>query len=205
MSTNWNPAFAARRAATTNSSTSRSSSSSSRTCGGSAKRGSRIGCSYAVSGAGRSCASGFEKRPECVSCRPTTRSRSASDPNRCAVGGDELLPQSGQRALGAFGDQQLVRARASVVADGDRFATPDQLGAALAEMPPAPARQLARLAIRRAVPALHRQARRSDCRPKGLPARTAGPAATRQAARASHRRRAGSTGARGALETRRPS
>ena len=41
--------------------------------------------------------------------------------------------------------------------DGDRLAAPDQLRAADAEALPAAARQVARLAVERAVPALHRQ------------------------------------------------
>ena len=43
------------------------------------------------------------------------------------------------------------------MADGHRFASPDQLGAARAEAPPAPTGQVARLAGSRAVPALHGQ------------------------------------------------
>ena len=36
-----------------------------------ANRGSSTGLATAASGSGRSCRFGFEKRPECVSCRPT--------------------------------------------------------------------------------------------------------------------------------------
>jgi hypothetical protein len=52
---------------------------------------------------------------------------------------------------------QLVGIRSPVVADGHRFAAPDQFRPALAEMFPAADGQLGRLAVSRPVPAFHRQ------------------------------------------------
>ena len=50
-----------------------------------------------------------------------------------------------------------MRVGAAVMTDGHGLAAPNQLGAAPAEVLPAPDRQVARLAVGRAVPALHRQ------------------------------------------------
>jgi hypothetical protein len=74
-----------------------------------------------------------------------------------AMRGDELLAQGGNRADGARRDQQLMRIRAAVVADGDGFPAPHQLRAARPEVTPAPMREVARLAVARAVPPFHRQ------------------------------------------------
>src|SRR6201988_92708 len=74
-----------------------------------------------------------------------------------AMRGHELVAQRGQRWLGLFRDEQLIRIGTAVVADSDGFAAPNQLGAARTEALPAAARQLARLARGRAVPAFHWQ------------------------------------------------
>ena len=60
------------------------------------------------------------------------------------MSGNELFPQSGDLAFGAVGEGQLIRIRPAVRPDGHRFAAPNELGAALPEMSPAPPRQLAR-------------------------------------------------------------
>ena len=56
-----------------------------------------------------------------------------------------------------LGQQQLVRIGAAVVPHRDRFPTPDQLGAAQAEVAPAADGELRRPPVGRAVPAFHRQ------------------------------------------------
>src|SRR5437870_1815784 len=67
----------------------------------------------------------------------------------------QLFTQRRNRRLRARRHQQLVRVGAAVVADGHRFSAPHQLGAARAEIPPAAVRQVARLALARAVPSFH--------------------------------------------------
>ena len=74
-----------------------------------------------------------------------------------AVRSHQFLAQRRQGRLRGRCDQQLIRIGTAVVPDRHGLAAPNQLGAAPPEVPPAPARQFARLAARRAVPALHRQ------------------------------------------------
>src|SRR5688572_1773553 len=73
---------------------------------------------------------------------------------------NECVEQTSRAALGALNviiDQaNLIRIRAAVALHGERFAAPDQLRAALAEVLPPPQRVFGRLAVGRAVPALHR-------------------------------------------------
>ena len=64
-------------------------------------------------------------------------------------------------------DDELVGVGPPVVADGHRLAAPDELGPALAEALPPAADEVGRPAVGGAVPALHRAARRSGCRPSG--------------------------------------
>ena len=73
------------------------------------------------------------------------------------VGRDQLLAQPRDGRKGSGGQHQLVRVGASIVANGDRLAAPDQLRAALAEVLPAADREIGRLAAGRAVPPFHRQ------------------------------------------------
>ena len=98
---------------------------------------------------------GREKRPECVSCRPTSRSSVVPKRSRCAS--TSVWRSAVEVADGVLADDQLVGVGAAVLADGDGFAAPDQLGAAQAEVVPAPSGQLAGPAVERAVPAFHRQ------------------------------------------------
>ncbi len=147
----------------------------------SGNRLSRIGWWQAASGAGTFQTSGRANRPECVICRPRYRSPSAFDPkcSRCAR--DELVAQRGDRLLGRGRQHQLVGIGAAIVADGHRFSAPHQLRAALAEIPPSAARQVARLSRRACRPTLPSAACRSDCpRERHRP---------RSAARARRRRR----------------
>ena len=74
-----------------------------------------------------------------------------------AVSRNQLVTKAGDGRLRRGRQHQLIRIGAAVVANGNGFATPHQLRAADAEVPPSPAGQLARLAARRAVPAFHRQ------------------------------------------------
>ena len=69
---------------------------------------------------------------------------------------DQDLAQMGEPALGMRADHELVGIRAPVVTHRDRFTAPDKLRAALPEPPPSADRVLARVAVRRAVPSLHR-------------------------------------------------
>src|SRR5262249_42529203 len=55
------------------------------------------------------------------------------------------------------GEHELVWVRAAVMSDGDRFAAPDDLRAALSEVRPSPPCEVGWAAFRRAVPALHRE------------------------------------------------
>ena len=97
--------------------------------------------------------------------------------------------------------QQLMRIGAAVVADRDRFPAPHQLRAADAEIAPAPARQIARLAVARAVPPFHRQDAEAVADAHAVAPRSAARAATRRARPARRRTRAGCRCARGARET----
>ena len=73
------------------------------------------------------------------------------------VSGDEVVAQARQGLPGRGADHELAGVRPAVVAHGGRLAAPDQLRAREAEVPPAAAGQLGRVAVGRAVPALHRQ------------------------------------------------
>ena len=79
--------------------------------------------------------------------------------------GDQLLAQTRRSPAACRGvEQQLMRVRAAVVADGHRFAAPDQLGAAAAEVAASGAAS-ARWARRRACrPILPSAGCRTDCR-----------------------------------------
>ena len=74
-----------------------------------------------------------------------------------AVRGNQLVAESGDRRLRRRCQHQLIRIRAPVVANGDRFASPHQFRAADSEIAPSPAGQIAGLAVRSAVPPLHRK------------------------------------------------
>ena len=74
-----------------------------------------------------------------------------------AVRADELVAQRTDRPLRALVEHQLIGIGPAVVAHGNRLAAPHQLGAALSEVAPAAAREIAGLAIRGAVPPFHRQ------------------------------------------------
>ena len=78
-------------------------------------------------------------------------------PEALLVGGHEVVAQAGERLPGRGVDHELAGVGAAVVAHGRGLAAPDQLGAGEAEVPPAAAGQLGRVAVRRAVPALHGQ------------------------------------------------
>ena len=73
------------------------------------------------------------------------------------VGRDEVVAQARQRLPGRGADHELAGVRAAVVAHRGRLAAPDELRAGEAEVPPAAAGQLGRVAVGRAVPALHGQ------------------------------------------------
>src|SRR5262245_45966304 len=55
--------------------------------------------------------------------------------------------------------QQLIRIGASFVKHGDRLATPDQLCAAPAEVPPSSEREIAGAPVERTIPTFHRMNR----------------------------------------------
>ena len=74
-----------------------------------------------------------------------------------AMRGHQLLAQAGDRRQVPRRDQQLMRIGSSVMTDRKRFAAPDQLRPARPEIAPSPPREIARLAVRRSIPALHRQ------------------------------------------------
>ena len=86
-----------------------------------------------------------------------SRSPSALAPNRSRCAATSSSRSAAIAPAVSARHHQLMRIRAAVVTHGDRLAAPDQLRAADAEIPPAPARQIARLALARAVPAFHRQ------------------------------------------------
>jgi hypothetical protein len=70
---------------------------------------------------------------------------------------DERVSQVRQRSLRTLLEHELVRIRTAFIADGDRFPTPNQFGAALSEVFPPSYREVARLAIECAVPSFHRK------------------------------------------------
>jgi hypothetical protein len=69
---------------------------------------------------------------------------------------DQDLSQMGQAALGMWADHELVGIGAPLVTHRHGFSAPDKFRAAAAEAPPSVDRVLARVAVRRAVPAFHR-------------------------------------------------
>ena len=75
---------------------------------------------------------------------------------RGAVLLDEQLTQPREVILSVRAAEELIRVGPALVPDRDRFAAPDELRAARAEVAPAAARQLRGAAFGRAVPALHR-------------------------------------------------
>ncbi len=75
-----------------------------------------------------------------------------------AVCSDQLAVKVFQPRQGVLGDQQLMRVGAPVCTHCHCLPTPHQLGAAQAEILPAPQGKLGRLSTRRAVPAFHGQA-----------------------------------------------
>jgi hypothetical protein len=75
--------------------------------------------------------------------------------------GDERLAQPGDRALRVLGHVELVRVCAAVVAHRHCLTAPNELRAARAEPAPAPQRVFGRVAVRGAVPALHRLNRKA--------------------------------------------
>ena len=68
----------------------------------------------------------------------------------------ERAAQAVEAAEGMLGREKLVGVGPALLAHRDRFAAPDQLGAALAESTPALQGQLSGIAVGLAVPALHR-------------------------------------------------
>src|SRR5262249_11106137 len=70
---------------------------------------------------------------------------------------DEHFAQVGEVGEGVVAEEQLIGISPAIGADRDSLAAPDELGSARPEALPAAARQLARSAVARAVPALHRQ------------------------------------------------
>ena len=123
----------------------------------------------------RASPSGRDQRPECVSCRPTTRSSARR--GRVAVGVDQRrrAARRDRRPRPASITSWCGLARPSG-RTADRLAAPDQLGAALAEAPPAPAHEVGRAPVGGAVPALHRQHREAVADLAAADRRSAGPA-----------------------------
>src|SRR5690606_14582339 len=76
-------------------------------------------------------------------------------PKRRRVLFEEYLSQIGNRLLASLVKPELVGISASFGDDGYRLAAPDQLGAAPAEVAPAPLGELTRIAVGGAVPAFH--------------------------------------------------
>ena len=84
------------------------------------------------------------------------------------VGGHEVLPQRLEIRQRPLRDHELVRVCAPVVPHGDCFAAPDHFRAALPEPLPAASRQIGRIAVGRAVPALHRKDREAVAGAKAI-------------------------------------
>ena len=76
----------------------------------------------------------------------------------------QRLTQRREPAERGFVRDELVGVRTPIMAHGDGFAAPDKFRATRAEALPAPQRQVARLPVRRRVPALHRQNRKTIAR-----------------------------------------
>ena len=129
------------------------------------KRRSSSGCAIGRERLGPLVRSGRAKRPECVSCRPTTRSSSAS--RRSAR---DAPSTSASRSRASAG---CVSARRSPAGSGlarpswrTATASPPQISFAPldAEVLPAPTRQVARLAVAACRPSLPSAGCRSGCR-----------------------------------------
>ena len=84
-----------------------------------------------------------------------TNHQVAAGPVAFLVGVDQAIAQLAQGFLSCLAGKQLVRIRAAFVAHGYSLAAPNQLGAALAEVAPAPECQIGRFARLRAIPPLH--------------------------------------------------
>ena len=91
-------------------------------------------------------------RPECVSCRPITRSETSPWTRSCSSTTSRLIRQVADRAVG---DEQLRRRAASVGSHSSRL-RPDQLGPALPHPPPAFARRCRGASLEIGVPSLER-------------------------------------------------
>src|SRR5215469_5424105 len=74
-----------------------------------------------------------------------------------AMLGDKRFAQLSEIGERIVIEQELMGIGSAVVADGDGFAAPNELGPAGAETLPASARQLTGPTVAHAVPALHRQ------------------------------------------------
>jgi hypothetical protein len=101
-----------------------------------------------------------------VRTREATGMRQLQTDEQIAVGGrtealpmrrDERFAQACDRSARRVDEEQLIGVRAAVFADRDRLAPPHELRSTGAEVPPAARGEIARLAIGRAVPALHRE------------------------------------------------
>ena len=133
------------------------------------------GCAYAASGSGavrrRSAA---RTGPECVSCRPTIQVAVGVGAEALAMRGDQRLAQRRRSPARVAGDSiswfGLARPSCRTAT-----ASPPQINFAplCAEMPPAPAGQLARLAVASCRPSLPSAGCRSGCRRARRRARTA--------------------------------
>jgi hypothetical protein len=73
----------------------------------------------------------------------------------------QRLAQTREITTSVLVDQKLIWVCATLVKDGNRFASPDEFGAASSEILPPPKRQLARSSVRGAVPSFHRVDRES--------------------------------------------
>ena len=79
--------------------------------------------------------------------------------------GNEVLAERGEVGERPWLDHELIRIGAAVGPNGDSFAAPNHLRAALSEPLPAAPRELARVPVDSAVPALHRQYREAVASP----------------------------------------
>ena len=70
---------------------------------------------------------------------------------------DQATPQLLDGGEGLFIEQQLMRVGTAIRANGNSLAAPDQFGAALSKMLPAPGGQVRGPAVGGAVPSFHRQ------------------------------------------------
>ena len=130
---------------------------------------------------------GRDRLPASARVRPRVAARvrelqaddqAVGPPGGAGVFLDEVRAQRDEVGLGVRTERELVRVGAAVVPHRERLAAPDQRGAAAAEAAPAPAGQIGRTPVRRAVPALHRQdaepvARRQAAGLRGLRQRRA--------------------------------